>query len=213
MHPSSYSFELLYVNDGSKDKTSAILTELQHTKPFLKVVEFVENKGQTAAFDAGFKAAQGKWIVALDGDLQNNPADIPQLLEIAEKGSYDLVAGKRAQRCDSFLKRIISSSANFVRQSLLKDGISDTGCSLKVMRREVLNKIKLYKGMHRFFPALFLIEGASIKEQPVDHRYRIHGQSKYSFFSRGISLLLDLFAVMWMSRRHISYTIKDRECQ
>lgn len=202
------TWELIFVDDGSPDLSSFILKRLSSEKPFLQALRFKKNAGQTAALHAGFKAAKGEYIITLDGDGQNDPNDISHLIAVAKLG-YDLVAGKRRRRQDNFTKRVISKMANFVRQKILSDGISDTGCSLKIYRKSALEKIPLYKGMHRFLPALFLIEGFSIKEIEVEHRPRSRGKSKYTIFNRGASLVFDLLAVLWMKKRKLSYEIES----
>jgi dolichol-phosphate mannosyltransferase len=202
------AWELIFVDDGSPDDSGLILKRLMLEKPFLRTLRFKNNAGQTAALQAGFKAAKGDYVITLDGDGQNDPKDIPHLLAIAKLG-YDLVAGKRRHRQDSQIKRIISKCANLVRQKILADGVSDTGCSLKVYRKSALDKIPLYKGMHRFLPALFLIEGFSVREVEVEHRPRVAGRSKYTIFNRGLSLAFDLLAVWWMKKRKLTYEVES----
>lgn len=205
------TWELIAIDDGSTDGTLAKLTELKATKPFLRILKFTKNFGQSSAFDAGFRNAQGKWIITLDGDRQNDPHDIPRLMEAALAGSpqADLVCGIRKKRKDTFVKRITSKSANFVRKRLIKDGIQDTGCSLKLYRRACFDKIKMFQGMHRFLPALFKIEGFEIKEIPVNHRERVKGQTKYNFFNRSFNTVADMFAVRWMQKRRLHYQIEE----
>ena len=180
---------------------------LKNQIPQLRILVFAFNAGQSSAFDAGFKAARGEYIITLDGDGQNDPKDIPLL--IAEShNSFDMVLGRRAKRNDPFSKRIISKLSNFVRSRVCKDDVSDTGCSLKLYRTKCIQNIKMYTGMHRFLPALFVIEGYSIKEVNVNHRERTKGKSKYHFFNRSIKPLVDMFAVMWMRKRALKYKIK-----
>lgn len=201
------SWEVIFVDDGSQDRSRFILKKLIFEKPFLRTIRLKQNAGQTAALKAGFRAASGEYVITLDGDRQNDPKDIPHLIAVAKLG-YDLVAGKRRTRKDSQTKRVISKFANYFRQKILSDGISDTGCSLKVMRKSALDKIPLYKGMHRFLPALFLIEGFSVKEVEVDHRERKSGKSKYTLFNRGFALVCDLFMVWWMKKRKLIYEVE-----
>jgi glycosyltransferase involved in cell wall biosynthesis len=203
----SAPWELICVDDGSKDQTLSLLQRLQKGKPFLRIVAFDKNYGQSSAFDAGFKSARGQFIITLDGDRQNDPADIPKL--IALKESCDLVCGRRLKRQDSLLKKFLSFIANHVRSRLCGDGIKDTGCSLKLYRAECLKKIKLFHGMHRFLPALFLIEGFRVKEVPVNHRKREKGQTKYNFFNRSLNTIADMFAVRWMRKRCLRYQVKQ----
>lgn len=202
------SWELICVDDGSTDGTRQILNELVKQKSYLRVLLFKKNYGQSSAFDAGFKAAQGQFVITLDGDGQNDPADIPHLIQLI--ADCDLVCGIRLKRKDSFSKRFTSKIANLVRNWLCGDGVQDTGCSLKVYRKTSLDQIKIYHGMHRFLPALFKIEGFRIKQISVNHRERLRGKSNYHFFNRSFNTLSDLWAVRWMKKRHLHYQI-DRE--
>lgn len=199
-------WELLCIDDGSTDGTVNILSEIAKRKPFVRIIIFDRNYGQSCAFDAGFKMAKGDWVITLDGDRQNDPADIPKLLAVAE--SNDLVCGHRINRRDPWHKKITSLLANFIRSRLCKDQVNDTGCSLKVYRKQCLQKIKMFKGMHRFLPALFIIEGFRVAEVPVNHRERVKGKTKYNFFNRSFNTISDLLAVRWMGKRHVNYRIK-----
>jgi len=185
-----------------------ISSKLAESRSYLRIITFDRNYGQSCAFDAGFKKARGEWVITLDGDRQNDPADIPKMLALAEQN--DLVCGHRVNRRDPWHKKITSLSANFVRSRLCQDQIHDTGCSLKVYRTECLRHIKMFKGMHRFLPALFKIEGFRIAEVAVNHRERIKGQTKYTFFNRSFNTIADMLAVRWMRKRHINYRI-DKE--
>jgi dolichol-phosphate mannosyltransferase len=197
------SWELICINDGSTDDTLGKLSALSKKKDYLKVLTFDRNYGQSAAFDAGFKHARGEWVITLDGDRQNDPADIPKLLAI--KDSYDLICGQRVNRRDPWHKKWTSKLANCVRSRLCDDGVKDTGCSLKIYRKDCLQYIKMYKGMHRFLPALFKIEGFRVAEMPVNHRERIRGTTKYNLFNRSFNTIADMLAVRWMRKRHIRY--------
>ncbi len=200
-------WELICVDDGSTDRSLEILKGLAKEKPYLRIIVFKKNYGQSSAFDAGFRSAKGEFIITLDGDRQNDPADIPKMVAAAARA--DLVCGIRAKRKDTFIKRITSTIANGVRSRVLNDGVKDTGCSLKVYRRECLGNIKLFHGMHRFLPALFLIEGYKIEQVPVNHRERTKGKTKYNFLNRSLNTVFDLFAVCWMRKRHLHYTIHN----
>lgn len=200
-------WELIFIDDGSKDKSLELLKELKNAKPFLKVLSFKKNYGQSSAFDAGFKAALGKWVITLDGDLQNDPSDIPRLIRQSE--GYDLVCGWRHTRRDRLSKRWTSKLSNYVRSRLCKDYIHDTGCSLKLFKKSALDQIKLFHGMHRFLPALFRMEGFRILEVKVNHRYRTQGKSKYHFFNRSIGPIVDMFAVYWMRKKRLQYQIHE----
>jgi dolichol-phosphate mannosyltransferase len=199
-------WELICVNDGSTDGSGELLDRLAKEKPFLKPIHFTQNFGQSSGFDAGFAAAQGEFIITLDGDRQNDPADIPKL--IAASDNSDLVCGHRVNRRDPWNKRWISKLANWVRSRVCQDHTPDTGCSLKLYRTSALRSIKLYDGMHRFLPALFLIEGFTVHSVPVQHRARVNGESKYFFFNRSLRPFMDMFAVWWMRKRHLRYQVK-----
>ncbi|MBN9378416.1 MAG: glycosyltransferase [Chlamydiales bacterium 38-26] len=199
------AWELICIEDGSTDKTLEILTQLLSQKPYLKLIVFKKNYGQSSAFDAGFKAAKGQYVITLDGDRQNDPKDIPRLLKAIQ--NHDLACGIRMNRKDPLSKKLISLVANKVRRFICDDGVSDTGCSLKVYRSSALKKIKMYQGMHRFLPALFKIEGLRIIEIPVNHRERVKGHTKYNFFNRSFNTLADLAAVRWMGKRQLRYQI------
>ncbi len=200
-------WELICINDGSQDNTQEVLENLAQSKPYLRIVTFDRNYGQSSAFDAGFRNAKGEFIITLDGDRQNDPADIPLLTKAID--TFDLVCGIRKKRKDTFSKRLISFCANSIRQWVCQDGISDTGCSLKIYRRSCFEKIKLYHGMHRFLPALFVIEGFRVHELPVNHRERTQGKSNYHFFNRSLNTVADLFAVAWMRKRRLNYRISS----
>ena len=204
----SSPFEIVFVDDGSTDASGTIFQELVQANPEIRVIFLDRNHGQTAAFDAGFRHAKGALIVTLDGDLQYDPNDIGKLLPLASQ--YDVVCGRRERRNDNLIRRFSSRLANGVRNAVIHDGIQDTGCSLKVFKRSVLERIPLFKGMHRFFPALAQMYGFSVTEVPVQHFPRIHGLSKYGVGNRLFASLYDLFAVRWMQTRCLSYKIKDR---
>jgi dolichol-phosphate mannosyltransferase len=199
-------WEMVCIDDGSTDNTLSILQEMKKNKPFLRTLVFSKNFGQSSAFDAGFRNAQGEFVITMDGDRQNDPADIPKLIELATNS--DLVCGIRKKRKDNLVKRFVSYIANNIRSRVCKDGIQDTGCSLKLYRRDCFNKIKLFNGMHRFLPALFQIEGFRVKEVLVNHRERTSGTTKYNFFNRSFNTVADMLAVRWMRKRHLNYQIK-----
>lgn len=201
-------WELIVIDDGSTDATLPTLKSIKKNLPLLRILVFSSNCGQSSAFDCGFKAARGHYVITLDGDGQNDPKDIPSLVNAAQEG-YDLVLGMRAKRRDPLTKRWVSKLSNFVRSRVCKDGVSDTGCSLKLYRKASLANIKMFHGMHRFLPALFVIEGYRLKEIAVNHRERLRGKSKYHFFNRSIRPLVDMFAVLWMRKRCLKYTIKE----
>ena len=202
-------FEILFVDDGSTDGSESILDNLAQQHREVRVLHLDCNYGQTAAFDAGFRLARGELVATLDGDLQYDPTDIAKLLPLTNQ--YDLVCGKRQQRHDNLVRRCSSRLANWVRNTVIHDGISDTGCSLKIFRRSVIERIPLFKGMHRFFPALAQMYGFSVTEVPVQHYSRAHGQSKYGIGNRLFAGLYDLFAVRWMQSRSLIYKLKQDE--
>lgn len=202
-------WELLCIDDGSTDRTREILNDLANKKTYMRNVIFTQNFGQSSAFDAGFKAAKGEFVITLDGDRQNDPADIPKL--VAAIADCDLVCGWRVNRQDPWTKKITSFIANGIRSRMCRDGVHDTGCSLKVYRTECLRHIKMYQGMHRFLPALFAIEGFCVKEVPVNHRPRTKGTTKYNFFNRSLNTIFDMWAVRWMGKRQLRYEIEQLE--
>lgn len=196
-------YELVLVDDGSTDKTVSRINRSER----VRVVEFKENCGQSAATYAGVHAAQGKMIALIDGDLQNDPADIPRLLREIENGA-DLVCGYRANRKDTRFKRIQSRIANAVRSRFVGDGVRDTGCTLKIMRKECRKALLPFTGMHRFIPALIKSLGYKITEIPVTHRARQHGVSKYGFGNRAIRATRDMFGVRWLNSRRFNVRVK-----
>jgi len=201
------SYEVLLVDDGSTDGSFARMVELKAAHPELRCIRFRRNAGQTAAMWAGFRLARGQVVITLDADLQNDPDDIPRLLEKIPE--YDAVVGWRAGRKDSLWRLIQSRIANWIRNKLSGETITDTGCSLKAYRRECLQGLKLYRGMHRFLPTLIKMEGYTVAEVPVRHRPRIHGASKYGMWNRAIPALKDLLAVRWMKQRLVKYEIEE----
>ncbi len=191
-------YEILVIDDGSTDDTFAKLAALQRRNPRLRVIRFRRNFGQTAAFAAGFARARGRYIVTFDGDLQNDPTDIPAMIEKIAEGP-DIVAGWRKERKDAFLnRRLPSMIANTVISFATGVKLHDYGCSLKVFRAEVVKSMKLYGEMHRFLPAIAAEQGVDIVEHVVNHRRRIHGRSKYGI-SRTIRVVLDLMTVKFLS--------------
>ena len=204
-HRLGSSFEILLVDDGSQDGSPEALDRAASQFPELRVLHLERNSGQAAALAAGFGAARGEYVVTLDGDLQNDPADIARLLEWVPQ--YDMVVGIRAHRQDTALRKLSSRVANKVRSAVLGDGIVDTGCSLKVFRRELGLAFPHFKGMHRFMPALAMLEGAKVKQIPVHHRARHAGTTKYNVRNRLGRGLADLAGVFWLSRRWARYRI------
>jgi dolichol-phosphate mannosyltransferase len=201
---SGLDYEIIFVDDGSTDRT----VERIAPGPDIRVLRFDKNAGQSAALHAGLHGARGGTAVLIDGDLQNDPADIPQLLAEIERGA-DLVCGYRARRKDTFVKRMTSRVANFVRSRFTKDGVRDTGCTLKAMRRECIGALLPFKGMHRFIPALVKGAGYRLVEIPVNHRPRKFGQSKYGLGNRAIRATMDMFGVRWLLSRQLDYKVRE----
>jgi dolichol-phosphate mannosyltransferase len=197
--------EIIFVDDGSTDQSARKIEAASH----VRVLRFEKNAGQSAALFAGLNAARGAIIVTIDSDLQNDPADIPALLAGISKGA-DLACGYRKQRRDTLLKRLTSRIANFVRSRYTRDGVRDTGCTLKAMRRECVAALVPFKGMHRFIPALVKGAGYRIVEIPVNHRPRKFGQSKYGLGNRAVRATIDMFGVRWLLSRRLNYKIRDR---
>ncbi len=196
-------YELILVDDCSTDETLARI----ESGPGVHVIEFAKNTGQSAAMYAGIMAAKGEFIALLDGDLQNDPTDIRTLLAELNKG-FDLACGYRAKRKDTTFKRWQSRIANAVRSRFTRDGVRDTGCTLKVMRRECREALVPFYGMHRFLPALIKGMGYRITELPVNHRPRTAGVSKYGFGNRAWKATCDMFAVRWLLSRQVQIRVR-----
>lgn len=203
--PLGIPYEVLLVDDGSSDNTPALLAEICQRNPAFRALRFEKNAGQSAAMAAGFRAARGEVTVTLDADLQNNPADIPTLLN--HMGTFDCICGWREKRQDTWLKRISSKIANGVRNRLSGESIRDTGCSLKAYRTKWLKRIYLFRGAHRFLPTLLRMEGATITEISVSHRPRTLGESKYGLWNRVFRSFYDLMGIRWMKSRVLNYRI------
>ena len=190
-----YEYEIIFVDDGSSDRTAEICKSLSP----LKFIQLRRNFGQTSAMDAGIKAAKFDYIVTMDGDRQNDPADIPHMIEYLEKYNLDVVSGWRKNRKDTFMKRFTSKGANFLRYIIVHDGIHDSGCSLKVYRKECFEGINLYGEQHRFIPALLKIKGFTVGEVVVNHRARTSGVTKYNW-KRTIKGFVDMISVWFWNK-------------
>jgi glycosyltransferase involved in cell wall biosynthesis len=199
-------YELILVDDGSTDGTVARITP----GPRVRVLELARNTGQSAAMFAGIMAARGRFIALLDGDLQNDPADVPKLVAELDRSGADLVCGYRANRRDSGFKKLQSRIANAVRSRFTGDGVRDTGCTLKAMRAECREALVPFRGMHRFIPALIKAAGHRVVEVPVHHRARQHGTSKYGGgLKRAVPATEDMFGVRWLNSRRFTIRFKE----
>ena len=204
-----WSYEMIAVDDGSVDRSLEILQQSKEKYSNLRVLTFEKNSGQTAALDAGWRAAKGTYVVSLDADLQNDPADIPRMMRLLEQSHSDMVIGVRVNRQDTFARKMQSRIGNGVRNWITGDQITDTGCSLKLVKRSAIERVALYSGMHRFLPTLVRMQGHKVIETPVNHRPRKFGVSKYGAMNRAMRGLVDCFAVRWMSKRALTYKVKD----
>jgi len=198
-------YEIIFVDDGSVDRTA----ERIEPAPNIRIIRFEKNSGQSAAIYEGLTAARGGTLVIIDGDLQNDPVDIPKLLAEIARGA-DLVCGYRVKRRDTLVKRATSRIANAVRSRYTKDGVRDTGCTLKAMRRECMSTLLPFKGMHRFIPALVKAAGYRLVEVPVNHRPRRFGQSKYGLGNRALRATIDMFGVRWLLSRRLNYKTREK---
>lgn len=201
LHTSIPDLEVFFVDDGSRDSTWARIQDARRRFHTIQGIRYTPNRGQSHAMLVGLQQATGDVLVTLDGDMQNNPADIPRMLH--ELGEADAVCGYRANRKDTWARRIGSRLANRIRNWATHDGIRDTGCSLKVFRKACVGDLPAVEGVHRFMPAYFKINGRSIKEIAVDHRARTMGTSKYTNMKRLPRTLFDLFGFVWYRKRYL----------
>jgi len=204
-------YEVIIVNDGSTDETRTVLLKLMKQYSELRVMSLKQRARQSAALEAGLRNSRGEFIATLDADLQNNPADIPPMLELVTSGKCDMVNGWRARRNDPWLRLVSTRVANFVRNKLTREHIHDSACGLKVFRRECIAEIKFFNGIHRFLPTLVKMEGYRVLEVPVNHRPRVAGQAKYGISNRLFRALRDALAVRWMQSRTLKYEFEELE--
>jgi glycosyltransferase involved in cell wall biosynthesis len=202
--------EIVFVDDGSNDRSLAVLREIASKDPRVRVVVLAGNHGQTAAFAAGFDAVRGEITVTLDADLQNDPADIPKLVAKLDAEGADVVNGVRQKRRDSWVRLVSSRVANNTRNWVTNESVTDVGCSLRAMRSVYVKRVRLFRNMHRFLPTLLRMEGATkVIEMPVAHRERRYGVSKYGIGNRLWVGIVDLFGVRWMQARHFRVRVKE----
>ncbi|HEX8153272.1 MAG TPA: glycosyltransferase family 2 protein [Thermoanaerobaculia bacterium] len=204
-----WTYEIVAVDDGSKDRSLDVLRGLRAAYPTLRILTLEKNSGQTAALDAAWRGAHGKHIVSLDADLQNDPADIPKMMQKLADSGADMVIGVRVNRRDTWSRRMQSKIGNGVRNWITRDRITDTGCSLKLAKREAIDRVRLFTGMHRFLPTLVRYAGFKVVEMPVNHRARQFGVSKYGAMNRAFRGLADCFAVRWMGTRILNYRVRE----
>jgi glycosyltransferase involved in cell wall biosynthesis len=209
LEPLGLTFEVVFVDDGSRDHSAELIRGFRDVDPRVRLVRLKANAGETAATDAGFKAARGRWVVTMDADLQNDPHDIPTLLSHLER--WDAVSGWRVNRGegDSLVRRISSRVANRTRNLISDESIQDSGCTFRAFRRECLRGLVLYRGFHRFIPTLLRMRGDRVIEVPVNHRPRRFGRSKYGVLSRVFVATADLLVVRWMKHRLLRYEVAE----
>ena len=208
LEPQTMTFEVVMVDDGSTDETPSILLAQKETRPWLRVIALDQNRGQTCAMAAGFKHATADVIATLDADLQNDPAEIPRLMDMLAE-DCDMVTGWRVKRDDPWIRLVSTRVANAVRNKLSGETIHDSACSLKVYKRKCVENLALFNGMHRFMPTLVKMQGFSVKEVPVTHSARYAGQAKYGMWNRVFRAFIDLLAVRWMKKRYLNYSTEE----
>ncbi|WP_053977475.1 glycosyltransferase family 2 protein [Mangrovimonas xylaniphaga] len=196
---------VLFVNDGSKDNSQQLIETICNRNDAFNYILFKENRGLSAAIKAGFDYADTELVGYIDSDLQTDPQDFNLLLE--HIGEYDLVTGVRADRKDSFVKNMSSKIANGIRRAFTHDGMDDTGCPLKVIKADYAKRIPMFKGLHRFLPAMILLQNGKILQVPVKHFPRIAGTAKFGLWNRLFGPLMDCFAYLWMKKKYINYTV------
>jgi len=209
LEPLGLAFEVVFVDDGSRDRSAEIIRGFRARDPRVRLVRLKANAGETAATDAGFKTAGGRFVVTMDADLQNDPHDIPAMLGHLEQ--WDAVTGWRVNRGegDSIVRRASSRIANRVRNALSEETIQDSGCTFRAFRRECLRGLVLYRGFHRFIPTLLKMRGYRVLEVPVKNRPRRFGQSKYGVMNRVFVATADLLVVRWMKNRFLRYEVAE----
>jgi glycosyltransferase involved in cell wall biosynthesis len=200
--------KILFINDGSEDRSQELIEDICKRSEAFGFVSFKQNRGLSAAIKAGFDAVDTELVGYIDSDLQTAPEDFNLLLE--EIGEYDLVTGVRANRKDSFVKNMSSKIANGIRRSFTHDGMDDTGCPLKVIKSDYAKRIPMFKGLHRFLPAMILLQNGKIKQIPVQHFPRVAGEAKFGLWNRLLGPLMDCFAYLWMKKKYINYEVAKK---
>ena len=209
INSTKFKTKVLIINDGSTDGSKEIIEKLCNNNNCFESISFVKNYGLSSALKAGFDLCNSKYIGYIDADLQTSPSDFHVLLEYID--NYDLVTGYRSNRKDAYLKNISSLIANGIRNIFTSDGVKDTGCPLKVIKTDFAKRIPMFKGLHRFLPAMILLQKGKIIEVPIQHFPRIAGKAKFGLFNRILGPLSDCFAFIWMKRKYINYQIEDNE--
>lgn len=200
--------KILFVNDGSKDKSQDIIEAICSRQQNFSFLLFSENRGLSAAIKAGFDHTETELLGYIDSDLQTTPEDFNKLLDYI--GDYDLVTGVRSNRKDSFIKNMSSSIANGIRRAFTNDGMDDTGCPLKVIKTDFAKRIPMFKGLHRFLPAMILLQKGRVIQIPVQHFPRVAGTAKFGLWNRLLGPLTDCFAFLWMKKKYINYEIQKQ---
>lgn len=200
------SSKVLFVNDGSTDGSQVLIEEVCNNSEAFGYLSFKANRGLSAAIKAGFDHTNTPWVGYIDADLQTTPEDFDKLLEY--RFDYVLVTGVRADRKDSFVKNMSSTIANSIRRAFTKDGMDDTGCPLKVIKTDYAKKIPMFKGLHRFLPAMILLQNGRILQVPVRHFPRVAGEAKFGLWNRLLGPLMDCFAYLWMKKKYINYEVE-----
>ena len=208
MISSKVETSVLFVNDGSKDQSHEMIKDICSKNERFHFINFDRNYGLSAAIKAGFDNATSTLVGYIDSDLQTSPKDFDLLLEYI--GEYDLVTGVRSQRKDSFVKNMSSTIANGIRRSFTHDGMDDTGCPLKIIKADYAKRIPMFKGLHRFLPAMILLQNGAVKQVPVQHFERVAGTAKFGLWNRLLGPLMDCFAYLWMKKKYINYKVADK---
>lgn len=205
----SKTTSILFVNDGSTDNSEKLMEEICERNKDFHFISFTKNQGLSAAIKAGFDWVETPLLGYIDSDLQTTPEDFNLLLE--HIGEYDLVTGVRGNRKDRFVKNMSSKIANGIRRAFTHDGMDDTGCPLKVIKTDYAKRIPMFKGLHRFLPAMILLQNGKVLQVPVSHFPRMAGTAKFGLWNRLLGPLMDCFAYLWMKKKYINYEIKDKE--